>query len=309
MARTWGQGRKLPKSSPVGDQNKFLKEDPTAPDGVAWVAGDGIGDLLAENNLSDVDDVAEARDNLGLGTVAVEDTGYETGEIPVVSGGTPDGTLFLRDDGVWAESGGGADARTFTVVAAGSLPANPPTGLAGTYDDVTLVDGDQVLIKSSSNPNSAFRGVWVAHVGAWTRPAGFETGDNVCGVIVYVAGGTADKGKEFVIRQRSSDAAVAIVGTDGLSANEISAPNTARFRSEQFIGDGGTSYVSTIDNVAAGQGIVQVYTDTGSGFILLDVSDVAVKINGAITLTFSSPTVGAQPYRLNIVDNLFPDIQ
>lgn len=49
-------------------------------DGTTWVLvsyadpiGGGAGDMLSSNNLSDLDDAGDARDNLGLGTMAVED--------------------------------------------------------------------------------------------------------------------------------------------------------------------------------------------------------------------------------------------
>ena len=61
MARTWGQGRKLPKSSPIGSQTGFLQEDPTAVDGVKWSPVSGIPSV----------------------------TGADNGEVVIIAGGVP----------------------------------------------------------------------------------------------------------------------------------------------------------------------------------------------------------------------------
>lgn len=49
----------------------FINGSPSLGEGGG---GGGGGDLLAANNLSDLDDIAEARDNLELGSAALEDT-------------------------------------------------------------------------------------------------------------------------------------------------------------------------------------------------------------------------------------------
>jgi len=68
-------------------------------------------------------------------------------------------------------------------------------GLAQTLDTIAInSDGDRVLLKHQTN--LAENGLWVAHSGAWTRPADFATGGNAAGAFCFVEeGGTlADTG-------------------------------------------------------------------------------------------------------------------
>lgn len=58
MARTWGQGRKLPKSSAIGSQSGFLQEDEsgTTVDGVKWTPASEIATAIGIPDVSEADD-------------------------------------------------------------------------------------------------------------------------------------------------------------------------------------------------------------------------------------------------------------
>ena len=76
------------------------------------VAGaSGGGDLLAANNLSDVDNAAASLANIGGATAAqgaLADTALQTVDVPadITATGTPGTTTFLRGDGAWAAPAG-----------------------------------------------------------------------------------------------------------------------------------------------------------------------------------------------------------
>ena len=55
---------------PIGANGEVIVADSSETLGVKWAALGGGGDLLAANNLNDVDNVSDARDNLGLDTTA-----------------------------------------------------------------------------------------------------------------------------------------------------------------------------------------------------------------------------------------------
>lgn len=96
MARTWGQGRKLPKSSPIGEQSGFLQEDEsgTVPDGVKWTPASELATAIGIPDVSEADD----------------------GQILVVE----DGALVVGD-----ASGGGANVAWAQLTKA--IPETTPT--------------------------------------------------------------------------------------------------------------------------------------------------------------------------------------
>jgi hypothetical protein len=230
---------------------------------------------------------------------SASNSGISQVTVPVPDG---DPTHFLNGDGEFVESGGGGGGtpqRSWTVRCAAALPGSR-TGLS--FDGITLVDGELVACVSSSGPSSANQGVWVVNSGAWTRPTGFETGDDVCGHTIYVTDG-GNIGKEYVVTRRSSTESTAIVGTDGLAHTVIAGfPGLARFQSEQFVGDETSSYVTSISDIDAGQAVVQVFQDPGTGFEAMSPDAVSIKVNGAVTLTFTDPLVLNRAYRVNITD-------
>lgn len=250
--------------------------------------GDGVH--IPSDLISNVGEIAQR----GLNDELVAIASGSEGQVLTYQA---DGTLAAAD-ATGGEGGSGAQ-RTWTVRTANSLPGSR-IGLD--FDGITHDDGELVVTISSSGPNAVNQGVWSVHAGAWTRPEGFDTGDDVCGHTVYVTDGT-NVGKEFVVTRRSSTASTAVVGTDGLAHSVLAGiPSLARFRSESFDGDETSSYVTTIDDVDAGQAVVQVYENAGPGFVVMGPDAVGIKVNGAVTLTFTDPTVMSRAYRVNIAD-------
>ena len=98
--------------SGTANSGSFLRGDST------WVAN-GLGDMVAANNLSDVASASVARQNLGLGTAATSASGdfaaaVHTHDAAAITAGTisierigtgaPSGVKHLRGDGTWANN-------------------------------------------------------------------------------------------------------------------------------------------------------------------------------------------------------------
>ena len=106
---TYGPRRDLPNPDVV---DVVVGSEIIASVNVCAVAGGGGGgDLLAVNNLSDVDNAAASLANIGGATAAqgaLADTALQTVDVPadITATGTPGTTTFLRGDGAWAAPAG-----------------------------------------------------------------------------------------------------------------------------------------------------------------------------------------------------------
>lgn len=112
------------------------------------------------------------------------------------------------------------------VVATGFVPKAPAVvygdanvSLSGlqTIDGVTLVDNDRVLLNAQTSP--AENGIWVAHSGAWTRPADFDTGDTAGQSYILIASGNTYAGSSWICNTPT-----AVIGTDPISFVQVSLP-------------------------------------------------------------------------------------
>lgn len=106
---------------------------------------------------------------------------------------------------------GGGGGGGNTIESADVTPG--PTGITRTglqdFDGQTGADGDIVFVFGGGGTQRINSGLWVMHSGAWTRPTGWTTGDDVAGKQVAIKNGTVHKGALYF----EGDGAC-ILGTD-----------------------------------------------------------------------------------------------
>ena len=169
---------------------------------------------------------------------------------------------------------------------AGSLVDIPSLTTLLTVDGVVLVDGNRVLVKDQSTGSE--NGIYIAHVGAWTRATDFDSTDNASGGaytfleagtqagqgFVTVADGLIDVGTDAVNWTQFSGGAAYTAGTAiDITANSISVKydnsTIGVTGDELYIPNGGITETQLNASVA-GTGL------TGGGGSALAIDDTVV---------------------------------
>jgi len=167
---------------------------PPGATGPTGPSGGGTGDLLAAQNLADLDDIPTARGNLGLGSAALLDVGTTankvvqldgSGALPAVSGanltnldasdlasgtvptarlgsGTADATTVLYGNGTW---GVPSPPSTFGGIGTYTLGVGPVTAAGAT------ASGGQIAVAVSNVGGGAW-GTGTTLAGTWRNMAG-----------------------------------------------------------------------------------------------------------------------------------------
>lgn len=93
-----------------------------------------------------------------------------------------------------SSASGATNPKNSAVVAA---TANVALSGLQTIDGTALSDGQRVLLTAQTS--GAQNGIWVAHSGAWTRPADFASGSAQQGAFVFVETGTVNGSSGWII--------------------------------------------------------------------------------------------------------------
>ena len=181
------------------------------------------GKLTASNNLSDVGAASTARSNLGLGSMAVQNSGTVSISGGSITGiGTPSNNSDVAIKSYVDELVAGLRTRIIAEVAT-TANVNLTNGLeAGdTIDGVTLVAGDRVLVKDQSDATE--NGLYLAvSSGAASRDPQYDTIAELSGGLIVVNQGSTNDNKIFLCTTDSDGS----LGSTNITYTQVTPSNT-----------------------------------------------------------------------------------
>jgi len=247
------------------------------------------GKLTASNNLSDVGAASTARSNLGLGSMAVQNSGTVSISGGSITGiGTPSNNSDVAIKSYVDELVAGLRTRIIAEVAT-TANVNLTNGLeAGdTIDGVTLVAGDRVLVKDQSDATE--NGLYLAvSSGAASRDPQYDTIAELSGGLIVVNQGSTNDNKIFLCTTDSDGS----LGSTNITYTQVTPSNTGTVTSIGLTQSGSEFSISGSPVTSAGNITLDVnrisatkigsntnVSDTEFGYLANVSSDIQTQID------------------------------